>query len=118
MKTKPNTWGNPGKDSTLEDWKNYNGQILNLNKEQQKKIDLIMIDGRFRVACCLKYYDVINDECLIAFDDFLNRKYYHIVLDYFEIIEKTQDKSLVILKKIKNKNIQIDIINKYEKIRY
>jgi hypothetical protein len=41
------------------------------------------------------YFDY--DDCVIAFDDFLNRPYYHIVLDYYDIIEKTKDNSMVIL---------------------
>ena len=42
-----------------------------LSKTEQDSIDLVFIDGRFRVACCLKCYDIINDNCLIGFDDFL-----------------------------------------------
>ena len=44
--------------------------MINLNKEHQSSIDFVFIDGRFRVACCLKCYDIINNNCLIAFDDF------------------------------------------------
>lgn len=99
MNTQPNNWGHPGPNSTLNDWKRYNGAILNIDKSLSSKIDLILIDGRFRVACCLKCFDVINDNCLIAFDDFLDRDFYHIVLNYYDIIEKTEDNRMVILKK-------------------
>ena len=58
---------------------------------------------------------------LLAFDDFIGRKCYHIVLDYFEIIEKSKDNKsvgridhLVILKKKPNLNIPESIIKKYE----
>ena len=110
MKTKPKTWGNPGEDSTLEDWKNYSNQA-----KLAKDIDLILIDGRFRVACCLKCFKYIDENTIILFDDFLVRKPYHIVLDYFKIIEYTSDKNMVVLKK---KNVlppTMDIISKYEK---
>jgi hypothetical protein len=62
----------------------------------------------------LKCYDIIKDDCLIAFDDFLIRPKYHIVLEYFDIIEKTQDNRMVILKKKKNVNIPKELIEKYE----
>jgi len=114
MDTQPNTWGTPGKNATNIQKKNYSNQITKLSKEEQCSIDLVLIDGRFRVACCLKCYDIIKDDCLIAFDDFLDRPPYHIVLEYFDILEKTQDNRMVILKKKKNVNIPKELIEKYE----
>ena len=114
MDTNPNTWGNPGKNATNIQKINYSNHITKLSKEEQDSIDLVLIDGRFRVACCLKCYDIIKDNCLIAFDDFLNRPLYHIVLKYFDIIEKTQDNRMVILKKKKNVNIPKKLIEEYE----
>lgn len=116
MNTLPNTWGHPGKNATVIQKKNYSNHIKELSKEEQDSIDLVFIDGRFRVACCLKCYDVIKDDCLIAFDDFLDRPQYFIVLEYFDVIEKTEDNRMVILKKKKNVNIPTHIINKYELI--
>ena len=114
METRPNDWGNPGENATNIQKINYSNHMRKLSKEKQDSIDLVFIDGRFRVACCLKCYDIIKDDCVIAFDDFLNRPYYHIVLEYFNIIEKTQDNRIVILKKKKNVNIPKEIIEKYE----
>ncbi|AYV76712.1 MAG: hypothetical protein Terrestrivirus12_15 [Terrestrivirus sp.] len=121
MKTQPNTLGNPGKSSTLEDWINYSNGMRNLNKldtNLTQKIDLILIDGRFRVACCLKCFDIINDDCYIIYDDFLNRPDYHVVLNYYDVIEKTRDERMVILKKKQCQGPSSDLIEKYEKIRY
>tara|TARA_Y100000741_G_scaffold228015_3_gene174176 strand:+ start:1089 stop:1661 length:573 start_codon:yes stop_codon:yes gene_type:complete len=116
--SEPNNWGSPGKNATNIQKINYSNQITKLSKEEQDSIDLVLIDGRFRVACCLKCYDIIKDNCLIAFDDFLHRPQYHIVLEYFDIIEKTQDNRMVILKKKKNVNIPKELIEKYELIPY
>lgn len=66
------------------------------------------------MACCLKCFDVINDDCLIIFDDFLNRPQYFIVLQFFDIINKTKDKRMVILKKKKVVSPTIELIQKYE----
>ena len=112
----PNNWGYPGKNATNIQKINYSNHIRKLSKGQQDSIDLVFIDGRFRVACCLKCYDIIKDTCLIAFDDFLDRPEYHIVLEYFDIIEKTQDNRLVIIKKKNNVNIPKELIEKYELI--
>jgi protein O-GlcNAc transferase len=117
MDTPPNRWGDPGKNATDIQKKNYSNHIRELSKEEQDSIDLVLIDGRFRVACCLKCYDIIKDNCLIAFDDFLNRPHYHIVLEYFDILEKTEDNRMVILKKKMNINITQEIIDKYELIK-
>jgi len=62
----------------------------------------------------LKCYEIIKDDCLIAFDDFLYRPQYHIVLNYFDIIEKTKDTRMVILKKKKNITIPLEVIENYE----
>lgn len=117
MDSKPNTWGNPGKNATKEQKISYSDSIKKITKEEQNLIDVLFIDGRFRVACCLKCYDVIKDDCLIAFDDFLNREYYHIVLKYFDIVEKTEDNRMVILKKKKKiQSLIKENIQQYELI--
>ena len=117
MNTKPSTWGYPGPNSTHIQHINYSNYIRNLTLEEQNSVDLILIDGRFRVACCLKCFDIINEDCFIIFDDFLNRPQYHVVLDYYDIIEKTDDNRMVILKKKKNIDaIPKEVISKYELI--
>ena len=113
MDSPPNTWGSPGPKSNSMDWKKYSDQI-NIVKEP---VDLILIDGRFRVACCLKCFNKINKDCFIAFDDFLDRPQYHIVLEYFDIVEKTQDSRMVILKKKQKVTVPDEIIKKYELIK-
>lgn len=110
-------FGIPGKNATNIQKINYSNHMRNLTKEEQNNIDFVLIDGRFRVACCLKCYDIIKDSCLIAFDDFINRPYYHIVLEYFDIVEKSQNNKMVILKKKKNVDIPKELIEKYELIK-
>lgn len=117
MDTQPNSWGNPGPKSTNIQHINYSNYMRELSKDEQKEIDFVFIDGRFRVACCLKCFDIIESNCLIAFDDFLDREHYHIVLDYYDIVEKTKDDRMVILQKKKGINaVPDDLIKKYELI--
>lgn len=109
LKCDKNNWGNPGKGATLDDYKKYSNQIALLKREEREKIDMVLIDGRFRVACCLKTWYAVNESCNIVFDDFLNRSHYHVVLDYFE---------MVVLRKKKNVSPpSYDLIQKYESDR-
>ncbi len=118
LNTKNNTWGNPGPNCTDIQKISYSNHINNLDKDIKDKLDFILIDGRFRVACCLKCLQNINDNCVIAFDDFLNRPQYHIVLNYFNIIDKTTDNRMVILKKKQNVSIPNELIKLYELIHF
>ena len=116
LNAQPNNFGRPGPYATNSQKINYSNHILYLSEKEQQEIDFILIDGRFRVACCLKCFDIIKNDCLIAFDDFLNRPQYHIVLTYFDIIDKTDDNRMVILKKKMNAKIPNEIIKNYELI--
>ena len=117
LETPGNNWGYPGKNCSDSKKKAYSHCIHQLTPEEKKKIDLILIDGRFRVACALKSFNVMSDNCVLAFDDFIERKYYHIILDYFTIIEKSSTNLMVMLKKKKNcKPVPPELIMKYELI--
>jgi hypothetical protein len=115
IENKPNTWGYPGKNATEEQKINYSNQLNNLTLDEKLSIDLLFIDGRFRVACCLKCFNIVSENCIIVFDDFIPRKNYYIVLDYFDIVNKTQDNNTVVLQKKKNiTHIPESIIKEYE----
>ena len=44
------------------------------------------------------------------------RPHYHIVLDYFDIVDKTVDNRMVVLKKKQGLQIPQEILDKYEMI--
>ena len=53
-----------------------------------KMPDFILVDGRFRVACCLNIMKMIlrkKVKCTILLDDYKKRKYYRILDKYFKI---------------------------------
>lgn len=106
--TTPGNWGHPGPNCSNDRKKKYSDTI-----KEFKNIDLVLIDGRFRVACCLKVHKFTNNETIVLFDDFLIREHYHVVLDYYDIIEQTSDNSMVALKK-KTKVVPDELIQKYE----
>ena len=51
---------------------------------------------------------------VILFDDFLMRPHYHIVLDYFTIVDQTADKCMVVLKKKAGASPSQELIERYE----
>lgn len=110
IKAIPNSWGYPGKDCKPDSMKKYSD--INVRSDT----DFILIDGRFRVACCLKLIGQINENCIVVFDDFLDRPHYNIVLDYFTILEQTDNKSLVVLQWKVGSIPSLELIKKYETI--
>lgn len=102
-------WGMPGKYATNDQLKQYSNAINNIDNSN---IDLVLIDGRFRVACALKCFNLEN--CLILFDDFLNRPHYHIILEFYDIVER--GKIMVCLKRKIREPPSLDLIKKYELI--
>lgn len=77
--------------------------------------DLILIDGRFRVACCLnllKFKEIINNKSIIILDDFRKRENYKVLKRYFSIKMVGRFGILKVKKYTKTKN---NFIEKYYK---
>ena len=73
-----NTSGYPGKGITVEDWKKY----IQAYKAEYNA-DIILIDGRFRVACGLDIFSKIKYDTLVLIHDYNDRKEYHILEKYY-----------------------------------
>jgi hypothetical protein len=114
MNSVPNTLGKPGPNSKKEDWIKYSDIIRKISKDISSKIDLVLIDGRFRVACCLKCFNIINDNCVILFNDFLTRDKYHVLLDFYNVKDKTNSNTMAVLTKKKCSPPSNELIKKYE----
>lgn len=97
MHAVPRNWGHPGPQSTPEQRRGYS-ECINL-PHIPDEIDLILVDGRFRVASCLKSFAKLSSTGLVIFDDFLNRPNYFAVMKYYDIIDMTTDRRLVVLRK-------------------
>lgn len=105
-------WGYPGTESKYEDWVKYNRAFNNLDESDRQLVDTILIDGRFRVACALNILEYIDSNVNVVFDDFLDRNYYHFVLNYYEIID--QAGRMVVLKKKNVDKPHPEVIKLYE----
>ena len=70
-------WGRPKSYLHRDKFFDYISGVWNFNL----KADLILIDGRFRVACFLYSIMCADEGTIIFFDDYVDRGYYHIVED-------------------------------------
>lgn len=78
-------WGRPIDFKKRENFKDYTNQLW----EQNLKPDLVLIDGRFRVACFFTCLLKAPVGTVIVFDDYINRPEYHIVEEFLEIKESS-----------------------------
>ncbi len=95
-------------------WVSYSNIVKVLNQNLLKKVDLILINGKFRIASILKLYKFINNNCIILFNNFFDKDIYNVILDYYIIIDKSEDNSMVVLKKKINNSPDEYIIKNYE----
>ncbi len=70
--------GYPGKETNINDWKKY----IQAYKSEYMA-DIIMIDGRFRVACALDIFSKIKNDTIVLVHDYTKRKGYHIIEEYY-----------------------------------
>jgi cystathionine beta-lyase family protein involved in aluminum resistance len=92
-------FGFPASDQGQDCFADYSSSIYKII--DHKKIDLAIIDGRFRVACVLKLILTChdNEKLDILFDDFWHRERYHPVLKYLDTKEKADSMGLFTIKK-------------------
>jgi protein O-GlcNAc transferase len=75
-------WGSPKDDSKKDNWHLYSS-ALDLVEDVP---DVILVDGRFRVACAVKAYHKLKDGVMLVHD--YAREQYHVVEELFELIER------------------------------
>jgi len=104
---KVNHWGYPGNRTNNKEWKKY---IQAYKKEYNA--DIILIDGRFRVACALDIFTKIRNDTIILIHDYENRKEYHILEQFFIKIKKW-DSLALFFKKPNIEKVPENIYNFY-----
>ena len=68
-------WGRPSDYSKRANYKTYREALW----ANDKQPDVVLIDGRFRVACFLTVLLKVQKQTSIIFDDYTFRKNYHII---------------------------------------
>jgi protein O-GlcNAc transferase len=79
-------WGKPLTSEKECAWSRYYSEVWDEVKRHQSRVDVVFIDGRFRVCCCL--YSILKvveygwKDTLFLVHDFWRRKHYHVVLKF------------------------------------
>ncbi len=80
---KTGQWGTPVNTDRMRHWPKYSLQIWDTLKASGDTPDLVLIDGRFRVACALASLIFCRDHTTIMIDDYSKRvKRYGIVANF------------------------------------
>jgi hypothetical protein len=80
--------GGPDSKGAREKWPNY--ARAPWGHVGAEDLDLVLIDGRFRIACILETALRANRRSLIAIHDFWNRPEYHVVLPFLDEVERCE----------------------------
>lgn len=110
-----NVWGKPLTTTHSNDWPAYYSEIWNDIDATSDKVDIVFIDGRFRVSCCL--YTILKTlehnwkDTVFLFHDFWRRKKYHEVLEFLQEIKSAEQLAM-----FKSKD-HIDTKNVKEKLQ-
>lgn len=99
------SYGRPKSYKNRENIKSY----LNYIWQKNSKPDLVLIDGRFRVACFLTSLIHAEKGTHIIFDDYILRQHYHIVEIFEKPIEKNNRQAVFRV----SKNYDFDQVNFY-----
>jgi hypothetical protein len=81
LKPDKTTWSFPGKKSNINDWKKY---FQSYKKEYNA--DVILIDGRFKVATAMDIFDKIRDDTIILIHEYFKRPSYFVIENYYDYL--------------------------------
>lgn len=109
---KTKKWGYPRDLSKKKLWPDYSSSIFSLHTD----FDLVLVDGRFRVACALNSILRTPDECTIIIHDFWNRKHRgsHLVLEFLTVVERTHTMAVFAKKPSINVERIMELIDLYK----
>eukprot|EP00490_Sorites_sp_Unknown_P018484 CAMPEP_0114678696 /NCGR_PEP_ID=MMETSP0191-20121206/52073_1 /TAXON_ID=126664 /ORGANISM="Sorites sp." /LENGTH=194 /DNA_ID=CAMNT_0001953111 /DNA_START=47 /DNA_END=631 /DNA_ORIENTATION=- len=84
------SWGYPTGNSTADRWPKYSSQTFGTCASAAQH-RLVLVDGRFRVACFLKFLASMDphetSQTRLLIHDYLHRAEYHVVEKFADVIE-------------------------------
>jgi len=83
---KTGAWGRVDEQGDRSTWHRYHSDVW--RGLDAAALDLVLVDGRFRVACALQAVLRVRLDCPILIHDFWNRSKYHVVLDFLSVAEQ------------------------------
>jgi hypothetical protein len=106
-------WGTPINKSKRDKYPDFSQSVFQISDARDS--DFVLVDGRFRVACVLAALLNTRPNTVIMVHDFWSREYYHSILNFVDVIDRTDEIGVFRIKKDANRN---DIIAEYEKFKY
>ncbi len=79
-------WGRPASEEHRDWWPRYHTKPW--RRVPAETLDLIFIDGRFRVACTVQAILRAKDDCVICIHDFWNRPRYEVLLEFLDVRDR------------------------------
>ena len=105
-------WGYPIDNSNQNQWPLYSSSAFH----EKTSYDLVLVDGRFRVACILQACLHCSPETRIMIHDFFNRPIYFAVCPFLKLEEQADTLGIFTINKRKNSRILKEYISIYEKL--
>ena len=102
-------WGRPNSYKYKDNFIDYVSGVWNFKKQA----DVVLIDGRFRVACF--FYSLLHSKpnSVIIFDDYFDRPWYHIVEEVVRLNDKCGRQAFFKVPKVYDKKLTLDLLNKF-----
>ena len=103
-------WGVPKSFKYKENFKDYFEYMW----RRDRTPDLVLIDGRFRVACFLTTLLYAEKGTVVLFDDYTDREIYHIVEKFIKPIQKSRRQAVFKVEESFNEKELKKYISKFE----
>ena len=98
--------GKPINNEKMGNYKSYSDVV---SLYPVGKFDIVLVDGRFRVACTLKLYNYIDSKARVLVHDYMNRPEYKCIEEFFDIIDYSDTMAVF----VKNSVINYDDLEEY-----
>ena len=83
-------WGNPADETNRPKWPTYVERAWNCCARHGYRPDLVFVDGRFRVACCLSAALAAEKADVLIHDIGPERPHYNRIFEFFDTVESEQ----------------------------
>lgn len=101
------SWSYPGNKSSIDDWKKYFQAY-----DKRYNADVILIDGRFKIATAMDLFDKIRDDTIVFIHEYQDRPSYFILENYYQYVYHWGT-LMAFVKKKDVKSIPLEIQKKY-----
>ncbi len=107
---KTGSWGYPLNEEKKQNWPLYANEPYRLGIQY----DLVLIDGRFRIACTLQACLNADPSVKILIHDYFSRPHYHILEYFLEETGRADDMILFRIKESNKKPLLKLLLDKYQ----